>query len=90
MDNDEFAIIIKQKFSPATMKELLNHLIEILNTNAEIPRKLSCSIGVCSFTYHKGVQTLYEETDQLLYNAKKKGRNCYVMTSYKNKSMTQL
>lgn len=90
MGGDEFAVIIEQELSPAAMKELLNHLIEILNANVETPGKLSCSIGACSFTYPEDVQTLYEETDQLLYSAKEKGRNCYVMGSYEKETMTQL
>lgn len=90
MGGDEFAVIIEQELSPVAMKELLDHLIEILNANAETPGKLSCSIGACRFTYPEDVQTLYEETDQLLYNAKEKGRNCYVMASYENETMTQL
>lgn len=40
---------------------------------------LTCSIGGCRFAYGQNIEDVYAKADQLLYEAKKKGRNCYVL-----------
>ena len=41
--------------------------------------KLTCSIGGCRFAYGQPIEDVYTKADQLLYEAKKRVRNCYVL-----------
>ena len=47
---------------------------------------LTCSIGGCRFAYGQNIEDVYAKADQLLYEAKKKGRNCYVLGKLEERS----
>lgn len=76
---DEFALLLP---GPVTQSELRGKLDRFLDEISGIlaePEKVTCSIGACRFTLPQELQKLYEQTDRLLYAAKRKGRACYLL-----------
>lgn len=68
--------------SPMLKTELSQKLDAFLSEISAVlaaPEKVTCSIGACRFAYPQEMQTLYSETDRLLYAAKRNGRACYIM-----------
>lgn len=82
---DEFSAIVDPDIS---VQEIKRRLDEFLKTISGIlpDRKVTCSIGVCRFENAKDLQTIYTETDHLLYSAKEGGRACYVIGNFKGNS----
>ena len=55
------------------MDDLYEQIADILPEQ----RKITCSIGVCSFKYPQEIKALLYATDKALYKAKERGRACY-------------
>lgn len=84
---DEFAIMIEESMSEEDLREKLNRFqAEIADILPEF-RKISCSIGVCQFDYPQDMQTLLTQTDKILYQAKERGRDCYVIGALNEKEV---
>ncbi|MEY8391043.1 diguanylate cyclase [Lachnospiraceae bacterium 45-W7] len=77
---DEFAAILDRPISQQVMKQKLDHFLECIS-GILADRKVSCSIGAYQFVFPQSVKHLLSETDYILYEAKEKGRACYVIKS---------
>ena len=75
---DEFAAIIEKPLSKQELQYRLNHLLKELS-DIHTDTKISCSIGACRFSRSVDIDTLMEQTDEVLYEAKERGRACYVI-----------
>lgn len=51
--------------------EELSHILDVIT--------VSCSIGAYRFAFPRAVTDLLRETDEVLYQAKKNGRGCFVI-----------
>ena len=78
LGGDEFAVLIEQLLTPEDLKQRLEQFLKDISTLLS-DRTVSCSIGACQFTFPKNVNHLLGETDVILYQAKEKGRACYVI-----------
>lgn len=78
LGGDEFAAMLDK---PITEQALAAILDDLYGQIADIlpERKVTCSIGVCSFKYPQEIRKLLYATDKALYRAKERGRACYVM-----------
>lgn len=79
---DEFAVLIDKPMSLPEMKESLDKFLTNIINILPTPQKVTCSIGVCQFTYPQNMSMIYAETDKILYAAKKRGRACYLVGIY--------
>lgn len=84
LGGDEFAAILHKPITQNALAALLDDLYKDL---ADIlpQQKVTCSIGVCSFTYPQEIRKLMYATDKALYKAKERGRACYVFGEAENK-----
>lgn len=82
MGGDEFAAMIDHPLTVPELEKILDTFLENIADIYPEAGKLSSSIGVCQFTYPADLSGLYFATDHLLYEAKTKGRACYVIGSY--------
>lgn len=79
LGGDEFAAIIEQDITEEDMKKCLEQFQADISDILPAPNKrVTSSIGACHFCYPQNMQDVYEQTDQLLYEAKHQGRTCYV------------
>lgn len=78
LGGDEFAVMVEQPLSRSEMESRLNRFLESLPA-AEPQGRISCSIGALYFTFPQEADCLLSETDVLLYQAKEKGKGCYIM-----------
>lgn len=79
MGGDEFGALLA---APLPLEALALRLDGFLAQAAAIldaPETVTCSIGACRFTGAQDTQTLYAQTDRLLYAAKRHGRACYML-----------
>ncbi len=79
MGGDEFAVMLDGVFTENEMKLRLSQFQSNISDLLGEAAKVTCSIGVCHFAYPQDIQTIYKEADQMLYQAKNNGRNCYVI-----------
>lgn len=80
LGGDEFAAMIEKPMPQHILKERLDRFLE--DISGILPdRKISCSIGAYQFAFPQNVKHLLSETDDILYEAKEKGRACYVLKS---------
>ena len=82
MGGDEFAVMIDHPLTVPELEKILDNFLENIADIYPEAGKLSSSIGVCQFTYPVDLSGLYSATDHLLYDAKTRGRACYVIGSY--------
>lgn len=82
MGGDEFAVIFDEVLTEAEIKRRLEQFQEDISDILGSAMEVTCSIGVCLFTYPQDMQKIYKKADQMLYQAKSKGRNCYVIGTY--------
>lgn len=84
LGGDEFAVILDQEI---TQQELEKRLKQFLKDISHIlpDRTISCSIGACQFIFPRNLKDLLEEADAVLYEAKERGRACYVIKSCPDK-----
>ena len=77
VSGDEFAVLVH---TPLSAQELAKRLDAFQAAVSGLTgRKVSCSIGACSFAQPQTLQTLMAFSDQLLYQAKREGKSRYVM-----------
>ena len=81
MGGDEFAVLLTEPLPRAALQESLDRFLRDIATALSAPETVSCSIGVCRFSRPQEMQSLYAQTDRLLYAAKRHGRACYVFGS---------
>lgn len=75
---DEFAVIIEKEMSREELEKLLSKFLADV-AGISTRQKTSCSIGAYHFMYPQEIQDLLRETDLVLYEAKEKGRACFVV-----------
>lgn len=76
---DEFAAMLTEPLSKEDLMQKLDCFLSEISDALPKPYKVSCSIGVCRFTYPTDISSLMGKTDDVLYNAKAKGRACYII-----------
>ena len=76
---DEFAVMIEETMPEEKMRQKIEAFQEDIADILPEFRRISCSIGVCRFDFPQDMQILLTQTDKILYQAKKYGRDCYVM-----------
>ena len=64
---------------PAELEVALRHFLGAVRRTAWEGRQLTCSIGALQVQASQTPEELYLETDKLLYAAKSRGRNRYVI-----------
>lgn len=75
---DEFAVMIEKTMAKQELQHRLDQFLKVIS--GTLPgRKVSCSIGAYQFAFPKEVKEIMAETDRMLYEAKEKGRACYVV-----------
>ena len=80
MGGDEFAVLLTSPMTKMQLSQKLDAFLTEISTILDAQEKVTCSIGACRFAaYPHDMQTLYSETDRLLYAAKRNGRARYVM-----------
>lgn len=83
LGGDEFGVFISNiEFNP--LKELVNRQVERVKTEpiSYKEQKIHVTLsmgGIWMNTANKSFEEFYEKTDELLYRAKKQGRNCEVL-----------
>lgn len=85
MGGDEFAVMLDKKaLSEDELTKLLNRFLSEIAEVLPAPHKVSCSIGVCCFSFPADISSLMNKTDAFLYKAKQNGRACYALGDYNN------
>ena len=79
MGGDEFAVLVCADVSAAELEVVLRHFLERVRRTVWEGRHLTCSIGVLPFRGPQAPAELYLGADRLLYEAKERGRDCYVI-----------
>ena len=79
MGGDEFALLVCAEMPPAELEVALRHFLGAVRRTAWEGRQLTCSIGALQVQASQTPEELYLETDKLLYAAKSRGRNRYVI-----------
>ena len=79
MGGDEFALLLCGDLSEAEMEVSLRHFLGQIRKTPWDGRPLTCSIGVLRVRTPLPPEELYLEADRLLYTAKERGRNQYVI-----------
>ncbi|MDE6915481.1 MAG: diguanylate cyclase [Lachnospiraceae bacterium] len=75
---DEFAVILEEPLAQQEVARRLKQFLE--NISGILPAwTVSCSIGAYQFAFPQTVKRLLEDTDVILYQAKKNGRAGYVI-----------
>ena len=76
---DEFAVFLYMPISRESLETNLKLFLERIHNIGAGNHRLSCSIGAISLTASKTVEDYYVEADRMLYAAKKRGRDQYVI-----------
>ena len=84
MGGDEFSVLLMGGITEEELRQKLDAFQSGIAAILPAPEKVSCSIGACWFTHPQDIQTIYPQTDRLLYAAKRQGRACYVMGVWQN------
>lgn len=79
LGGDEFAVIFNKTLSRDVLAKRLDDFEGEISMILPKPYKVSCSIGVYYFTAPQKLDDVYQSADKMLYEAKEKGRACYVM-----------
>ena len=82
MGGDEFAVMLEKMMPLPELKEKMDGFLKNISGILPSPETVSCSIGACRFNYPQQIDTLYSQTDKILYAAKRQGRACYVVGKY--------
>lgn len=82
MGGDEFAVIFDSAVNEAEIKRRLEQFQTDIADILGVSMKVTCSVGVCRFIYPQDMQNIYKKADEMLYQAKAKGRDCYVIGMY--------
>lgn len=81
LGGDEFAVLIESSMPQDELKRRLDQFLQRISC-ALAGKRISCSIGAYEFVFPQNIKYLLEETDNILYKAKERGRACYVMQPY--------
>ncbi len=76
---DEFAILIYIPTTRPLLEGQLQRLMESIQRIRMDNRAISCSIGAQPITPDRTAEDLYRDADNLLYTAKNRGRNQYMI-----------
>ena len=76
---DEFAVLLDNPTTPEELEINLRHLLDRIHRISWKHHQASCSIGALPITAAQSVEELYREADRLLYQAKKLGRDQFVI-----------
>lgn len=79
LGGDEFAIILDQAPSKQELARKFSTFEEEISDLLSASHKVSCSIGACYFDTPQDFQTIYASADKMLYEAKERGRACWVI-----------
>lgn len=82
LGGDEFAVILDKNVTEEDMKKRLEQFQTNISEILPAPKRVTSSIGACRFRYPQDMQDVYEQTDKLLYQAKRNGRTCYVIGEF--------
>lgn len=80
----KFGVLLMGGITEEELRQKLDAFQSGIAAILPAPEKVSCSIGACWFTHPQDIQTIYPQTDRLLYAAKRQGRACYVMGVWQN------
>lgn len=78
LGGDEFVALIHQPVTADEIKNFLNRLKDEIGKIRTGDETVTCSIGVVSIKEEDSIDRLYHNADQLLYAAKKNGKNQFV------------
>ena len=79
LGGDEFSAIIKEPIERREVEMILDRFLSEISTVAAEPHRISCSIGVCRYSRPTDLPSLMESADAALYEAKSRGKACYVI-----------
>ena len=79
MGGDEFAVLLYGDTAAAELEVDLRHFLERIHKVSWGSHHLTCSVGALQVTAAAAPEELYREADRLLYLAKERGRNRYVI-----------
>lgn len=79
LGGDEFAIILDQAPSKQELARKFSTFEEEISDLLSASHKVSCSIGAYYFDTPQDFQTIYAIADKMLYEAKERGRGCWVI-----------
>ena len=79
MGGDEFALLIHAPVSRMEMEERMRQLIDCIERIHIGESCMSCSIGAKPIQLPETAEGLYREADELLYQAKNRGKRQYVL-----------
>ena len=79
LGGDEFAVLLYENMPLVELEVELRHLLEQVGKVSWDGYRLSCSIGVLPIRSLYAPEELYRDADRLLYAAKARGRNQYVI-----------
>ncbi len=78
---DEFVVFIHDLITKEELETILRHFMHNVHSIYCEDEKISCSIGVASFTEPKQENFLYQKADEALYESKRQGRDQYIIVS---------
>ncbi len=84
MGGDEFAVLVYESIPVSELDFLLRLCLERIRHITWDEHQLCCSIGALQIRAFQTPEELYLEADRLLYEAKEKGRNQYVIKTSQN------
>lgn len=90
MGGDEFAVMVEQPLALDQLTALLDGFLAEINGVLPRQKPVSCSIGVCRFSFPQDVQALYTQTDDVLYAAKHSGRGRYAISDLTDQGLVPL
>ena len=76
---DEFAVLLPPSVSQERLEAGLELFLEQVRAIRADGGAVSCSMGITAVRGNKSVEALYREADRMLYRAKQKGRDGYVL-----------
>ena len=79
MGGDEFAVLVCMDISVSDLKTKLDRLLDNIHKITFKDRRLTCSIGAIQVKQLRMPEDLYNDADRILYMAKERGRDRYVI-----------
>ena len=79
MGGDEFAVLVCMDISVSDLKTKLDRFLDKIHKITFKDRRLTCSIGAIQVKQLRMPEDLYNDADRVLYMAKERGRDRYVI-----------